>query len=163
MRWRYFYFFLLLFVIIADQSTKFIVSKTLINIEDSERNILGFLKLRYVLNRGVIFGFFSQSGKHFVYILLTLASVLAIILVVYYFFKTPSSEKIMKISLSLILGGALGNLIDRLIRGYVIDFLTFRFWPSYPSFNVADASITIGAILLILVLFRGRRKCTHSY
>jgi signal peptidase II len=96
--------------------------------------------------------------------LLTLTSLAALALVVYYFFKTPPDEKLMKISLSFILGGALGNLADRIFRGYVVDFMDFyvKKW-HWPSFNVADSCITIGAILLIFLFFFKRRpKCTLS-
>lgn len=162
MRWKHFYFFLILLVLIADQSTKIIVSKT-ITPHTNKVVIPGFFNLSHIHNRGAIFGFFSQSGKPFVYILLTVASLLALILVVYYFFKTPSSEKTMKISLSLILGGALGNLIDRVIRGYVVDFADFYIgrW-HWPSFNVADSCITIGAFLLIFVLLKRSKNVPHT-
>jgi signal peptidase II len=119
------------------------------------RLIPGFFNITVIHNKGAIFGFFSQTGNQLVYVLLTLASFAALGLVVYYFFKTPPAEKLMKISLSLVLAGALGNLIDRIFRGYVIDFLDFYVekW-HWPFFNVADSCITIGACLLILVFFR---------
>jgi signal peptidase II len=93
-----------------------------------------------------------------------LATLVALALVVYYFFKTPPAEKPAKISLSLILAGALGNLIDRVFRGYVIDFLDLyvKKW-HWPSFNVADSCVTIGAFLLVfIVFFKRRRICTPS-
>lgn len=162
MRWKHFYFFLILFIILADQSTKIIVSKTIAP-HTNKVVIPGFFNLSHIPNRGAIFGFFSQSGKPSVYVLLTVASLLALVLVVFYFFKTPSSEKTMKISLSLILGGALGNLIDRVIRGYVIDFADFYVGRlHWPSFNVADSCITIGALLLILVLLKVRKNVSHT-
>lgn len=85
-------------------------------------------------------------------------------LVIYYFFKTPSSERLLKVSLSLILAGALGNLIDRVFRGYVIDFLDLyvKGW-HWPSFNLADSCISIGALLLIYIFFfKKGPKCTPS-
>ena len=79
------------------------------------------------------------------------------VLVVYYFLKTPASQKAMKFALSLILAGALGNFIDRFFRGYVVDFLEFHVRGFYwPTFNVADSCISIGAVLLVFYLFTRR-------
>ncbi|MBM3285651.1 MAG: signal peptidase II, partial [Candidatus Aminicenantes bacterium] len=114
-------------------------------------------------NRGAIFGAFARGGHPFVSLALALASLVALGLVVYYFMKTPVSERGMKISLSLILAGALGNLVDRVFRGYVIDFLDFyvKKW-HWPSFNVADSCITIGAILLLFFYLKRRPACSLS-
>ena len=160
---RLFYFFFILTILIADQLTKAIVAQK-IALLDSKAIIPGFFNLTHIRNRGAIFGFFSQSGSQFLYIILMLASLTALGLVVFYFFKTPASEKFMKISLSFILAGALGNLIDRIFRGYVVDFLDFYIKKlHWHYFNVADASITIGAILLIFIFFfRRRPKCSPS-
>lgn len=160
---RLFYFLLVLFVLSADQVTKAIVSHRIALSTDLSL-IPGFLNLTHIQNRGAIFGFFSQSGSRLVYLLITLASLVALALVIYYFFKTSPSEKLMKISLSLILGGALGNLMDRIFRGYVIDFMDFyvKKW-HWPSFNIADSCISIGAILLIIIfLFKRGPKCSRS-
>jgi signal peptidase II len=154
MKRKLFYFLFILFWIFIDQATKLIVAGS-VNLYESVRLIPGFFNITVIHNKGAIFGFFSQTGNQLVYVLLTLASFAALGLVVYYFFKTPPAEKLMKISLSLVLAGALGNLIDRIFRGYVIDFLDFYVekW-HWPFFNVADSCITIGACLLILVFFR---------
>jgi signal peptidase II len=154
MKRKLFYFLFILFWILIDQATKLIVAQSF-NLYKSVRIISGFFNITVIHNRGAIFGFFSQTGSQLVYVLLTLASFAALGLVVYYFFKTPPTERLMKISLSLVLAGALGNLIDRIFRGYVIDFLDFyvKRW-HWPFFNVADSCITIGACLLILVFFR---------
>lgn len=162
MRKEFFYYVLIFSLLIADQLTKMVVAQTI----SPFRSIIiipGFLNLTHTHNRGAIFGFFSQSGGPLVYVLLTIASLLALGFVVYYFFKTPLTEKIMKISLSLVLAGALGNLLDRLVKGYVIDFvdLYIKKW-HWPTFNVADASITIGAFLLIIILLWRRPKCCPS-
>jgi len=162
MKWRFFYLLIILFVLIADQITKIVVSQT-ISPYTNIAIIPGFFNLTHIHNRGAIFGFFSRSGGPFVSILLTLASLAALSFVIYYFLKTPPTEKMMKISLSLILGGALGNLIDRVLKGYVVDFADFyiKQW-HWPAFNVADASITVGALCLIFVLLKGRSKCSPS-
>lgn len=146
-----------------DQLTKALVARSIL-FQSSKNIIPGFFNLTHIRNRGAIFGFFSHSESRILFIFLTLVSLVALGLVIYYFFKTPSSQRFMKISLSVILAGALGNLIDRVFRGYVIDFLDFHIknW-HWPSFNVADACITIGAFLLIFILvFKRGKECIPS-
>jgi signal peptidase II len=147
------YFMIILFLLFVDQLTKTIVS-TSFDLFESKVVIPGFFNLTYIKNRGAIFGFFSTNQSFWVYALLTMASLAALGLVVYYFYKTPSSERFLKISLSLIMAGALGNLTDRLLRGSVVDFLDFyvKRW-HWPFFNVADSCITVGAILLLYIFF----------
>lgn len=157
-------YFLVVFVLMGlDQLTKALIVRS-ITLQGSREVIPGFFNLTHVRNRGAIFGFLSHSDSRILYIFLTLVSVAALGLVIYYFFKTPVSERLMKISLSLILAGAMGNLIDRLFRGHVIDFLDFyvKDW-HWPSFNVADSCITVGAFLLIYILiFKRGPECTPS-
>lgn len=162
MKKRSFYFLLIIILIIIDQYSKFVIAKT-IKPYSSLTVIPGFFKLSRIHNRGAIFGFFSQTDNKFVFIGLALASLFALAMVIYYFFKTSPSEKLMEISLSLILAGALGNLIDRIWRGYVIDFLEFYIGRyHWPNFNVADSCITIGAVLFIFIFFMRRPSCTPS-
>ncbi|MCK4645364.1 MAG: signal peptidase II [Candidatus Aminicenantes bacterium] len=163
MKHRSFYFLLILVLLIVDQITKAIVFQKIAFLS-SQSIIPGFFNLTHIHNRGAIFGFFSQSDSQLLHIVLMLATLVALALVVYYFFMTPPAEKLTKISLSLILAGALGNLIDRVFRGYVIDFLDLyiKKW-HWPSFNVADSCVTIGAFLLVfIVFFKRRRICTPS-
>jgi len=158
---RIFYFLFILILLTADQLTKAIVAQK-IPFLNSKSIIPGFFNLTHIRNRGAIFGFFSQSGSQPLFIMLTLASLAALTFVIFYFLKTPTSERLMLISLSLILAGALGNLIDRIFRGYVIDFLDFyvKKW-HWPSFNISDASITIGAFFIIFIFFfRKGLKCS---
>jgi signal peptidase II len=154
---------IILALLSIDQLTKALVARSIL-FQSSKSIIPGFFNLTHIRNRGAIFGFFSHSESRILFIFLTLVSLVALGLVIYYFFKTPSSQRVMKISLSVILAGALGNLIDRIIRGYVIDFLDFHIknW-HWPSFNVADACITIGAFLLIFILvFKRGKECIPS-
>ena len=160
---RIFYFLFILILLAADQLTKAIIAQK-IPFLNSKVIIPGFFNLTHIRNRGAIFGFFSQSGSQFLYVILTLVSLTALVFVVFYFFKTPTSERLMITSLSLILAGALGNMIDRIFRGYVIDFLDFyvKKW-HWPSFNISDASITIGAVFIIFIFFfRKGLKCSPS-
>lgn len=155
------YFIQIVFILVIDQITKSVVAQSIAF--GTNRSIIpGFFNLSHVRNRGAIFGFFSQSSNPLVFVLLTLASLAAFSLVIYYFIKVPDSERLLKITLSLILAGALGNLIDRIFKGYVIDFLDFyvgRY--HWPSFNVADSCISVGAILLLFIYFFKRgRKCS---
>ncbi len=157
------YFLWILVLLAVDQVSKAVVVQK-IAVLHSISVFPGFFNLTNIRNRGAIFGFFSHSESQLVYVLLTLASLAALGLVVFYFFKTPASDRFMNISLSLILAGALGNLADKIFRGYVVDFLDFyvKRW-HWPSFNVADASISIGALLLVYaIFFRRKRKCTPS-
>jgi signal peptidase II len=152
-----------MFLLIVDQVTKALIATNIL-LNSSKQVIPGFFQLVHIRNRGAIFGFFSQSGNRFVFLLLTLASLAALGLVVYYFFKASPEEKWLKISLSLILAGALGNFVDRVFKGYVIDFLdvSVKGW-HWPSFNVADSCISIGAVLLIYIfLFKRSPTCSPS-
>ncbi|MBI5699389.1 signal peptidase II [Candidatus Saganbacteria bacterium] len=96
----------------------------------------------YVQNRGAAFGLFQ--GKRFFFVV---AGALVIALIFYFHSKFKSSD-LLQLPLGLMLGGSAGNLIDRLARRYVVDFIDFRFWP---VFNVADTGLNIGVGLLILI------------
>jgi len=156
------YFLLILGLAVLDQLTKALVAAK-ISLYESVPVVPGFFNFTRIHNKGAIFGFFSNSDKLPVFILLTGASLCALGFVVYYFVKTPPAERLTKIALSMILAGALGNLSDRLFRGYVIDFLDVyvKRW-HWPFFNVADSCITIGALLLITVFFRRKPACSPS-
>jgi signal peptidase II len=156
------YFLFILVMIALDQAAKAVISRT-IELYESRPVIPGFLNLTRIHNRGAIFGAFNQSNNTAVFIALTVASLLALGLVVFYFFKTPSSDRLVKIGLSLIMAGALGNLFDRLTRGFVIDFLDVYVRNSHwPFFNVADACISVGAVLMLVIFFRRKPACTPS-
>jgi signal peptidase II len=156
------YFLLILALMALDQAAKAVVSQT-VEVYESRPVIPGLFNLTRIHNRGAIFGAFNQSNNPTVFVALTAASLLALGLVVFYFFKTSASDRLMKVSLSLILAGALGNLLDRFIRGYVIDFLDVHIRNAHwPFFNVADSCISIGAVLMLVVFFRRKPECTPS-
>lgn len=125
-------------VIILDQAAKFLATKYL-ELNHPLPLIKNFLNLTLVHNRGAAFGLFQNQLLVFV-----LISAVAIILIIFSL-RDKKNSALFKISLSLILGGAIGNLIDRVRFGFVIDFLDFRVWP---VFNLADSVITIAAVLL---------------
>jgi len=156
------YFLAALGLVVLDQATKAIVAR-LVPLYESVPVIKGFFNITRIHNKGAIFGTFSQTDNRLVFALLTAASLAALAFVVYYFFKTPDSDRLMKVSLTLIMAGALGNQFDRLVRGHVIDFLDFYVGQvHWPFFNVADSCITIGACLMLVTLFRRKPACSPS-
>jgi len=156
------YLLLMLGLVALDQATKNLIART-VDLYESVPVVPGFFNITRIHNRGAIFGTFSQTNNRYVFLLLTAASIAALAMVVYYFIKTPASDKLMKISLTLIMAGALGNQFDRLVRGHVIDFLDFYVGKAHwPFFNAADSCITIGALLMLVILFRRKPACTPS-
>ena len=143
--WRW--FALSAAVVLADQITKWAV---LANFAYGERlQITGFLNLVLVYNKGAAFSMFADASGWQTPLLIVFALVAAGI-VGYLIVKNPH-RRLLCLGLALILAGAVGNLIDRLRYGHVVDFLDFHAmgW-HWPAFNVADSAITIGAVLLIL-------------
>jgi len=161
MKRTFLYLYLIAGLLIFDQITKNIINRY-VPYGAHVKVIKGFFNISHVHNRGAVFGFFNQSGNSFVFIALTIASLVAFVIMVYYFIKVPEKDASLKFTLSLIIAGALGNSMDRLFRGYVIDFLDFHVHDlHWPSFNVADSCLTIGAVLIIyLIFFKGGIKCT---
>jgi signal peptidase II len=116
--------------------------------------IEGFFHITLVRNPGAAFGVL-QGGRLF----FVIASIVAIVLIVYVGWRLPREHRYRRLLLGLILGGAVGNLIDRLLFGQVIDFVQIGFRGHYwPVFNVADMAVTIGAVLLVLYAVRGTKS-----
>jgi signal peptidase II len=156
------YLLLAAVLVLADQATKAVVART-VELYRSVPVIRGFFNITRIHNKGAIFGTFSQTNNSVIFVLLTAASIAALGFVIYFFFKTPSSDALMKIALTLIMAGALGNQFDRLVRGHVIDFLDFYIGQAHwPFFNVADSCITVGAGLMMVALFRSKPACSPS-
>lgn len=156
------YWWLSAAVIAGDQIAKAIVRATL-PLYDNRPLIPGFLDFVHVQNEGVAFGLFNSLELQYKWILTTALAVLALVGIAYYARHVRHEERLARIGLSFILGGALGNLIDRLHAGYVIDFVDvyWRGWHFW-AFNVADASITIGALLVFVELLLVKRHAPHS-
>jgi len=108
--------------------------------------ISGVLHFTHVKNSGAAFGVLQNQRAVFL-----IASIVVIIAILYYYWQDKSESKLINGSLGLVLGGAIGNLIDRVFLGKVTDFIDFRVWP---VFNLADSAIVIGAILLGIILTR---------
>ncbi len=147
-----------LLVIAVDQYSKSVVQE---NIELGERIgvIPGFFDITLTCNKGVAFGLFSDISSNFLrYMVLGLTTLIALAAVVYFFIKELSGSISGQIAFSLIVGGAVGNIIDRLWLGHVVDFLLvyYKTHP-WPVFNVADSCITTGVAILLL-FHTGSRK-----
>ena len=139
-------------VVLLDQGTKLLVIHNIAP-TDTISVLPRILNLIYVKNTGAAFSILS--GKTFFLSLISLAVCVGI---VWYLIKNRPENKLMLLSVSLVLGGAVGNLIDRMLRGSVVDFFEVIF-VDFPVFNVADIAITAGAVLLMIyVLFFDREK-----
>jgi signal peptidase II len=145
-------------VVLLDQATKLIVDGSMGLYESIE--LLPFFQLTYLRNQGAAFSFLSQAGgwQRWFFIGLSVTASCAISV---WLKRLPSDRRWEAAAWALVLGGALGNLIDRIAYGYVIDFLDV-FWPDsglphFPAFNVADSAITIGVIVLLIDAFRTAR------
>ncbi len=152
-------FFLGAAVIIAlDQITKSAITARFI-LHESYPVIDGLFNLVYVMNPGAAFGFLADASETFRYIFFTGVTVAAVLLIVYYLIKSNPRNIMLVGSLTLIFGGAVGNLIDRLRFGAVVDFLDVYIGTAHwPAFNVADSAITVGAILMIWEMILNRQS-----
>ena len=152
------YLFLTGILIVLDQVSKsLIVSK--IGPFESLPVIRGFFSLTHVRNTGGIFGVFNASAHRWIPYVLTGLTVIALSFVMAYFLRTPASQKLLRTSLAIIMAGAVGNLLDRVLRGYVVDFLDLHVRGfTWPTFNVADSCISVGAVLLIFIFFIRRKS-----
>jgi len=148
---------LALIILLLDQVSKWMVV-THIEAHQTLSVIPGFFSLVLVKNRGMAFGIFSQTRSGFYYYFLLFITIGAIGVILFSFFWIKSSKKWLTVGLSLILGGAVGNFVDRLRLGYVIDFLDF-FLKGYhwPAFNVADSAVTVGTFWLLFNIIQGRK------
>jgi signal peptidase II len=142
-----------LITVVLDQMSKTAVLAVL-RIHESVTVIPGLFNLVHVRNRGMAFGFLNRPDVNFGFYFLVAASIGAITLLVIWFIKVRNEDGMTVLALSLILGGAVGNLIDRLRFRQVVDFLDFYIGAyHWPAFNVADSAITVGTILLAITIF----------
>lgn len=146
-------------VIVLDQLSKLMIVRS-IRIHDVVPVINGFFNLVHARNRGMAFGLMNRSHVDFYSYTLVAATFVAVVLLVYWFSRIRTEDKRLIFGFSLILGGAVGNLIDRVRFHEVVDFLDF-YLGSYhwPAFNVADSAITVGALgMALYMLFQHSRK-----
>lgn len=141
-------------VIFLDQFTKYIISKSLLLYETLEI-IPGLLDLTHIRNRGGAFGMFGGVDSPLLNLFFLVLSIIAILILILFIKESKGRSAIYSLSFSLILGGAFGNLLDRIRIGEVIDFIDLHLGPyHWPAFNLADSAITFGVFLLIFDLIR---------
>ena len=145
---------LILSVVGLDQATKALLVRS-IELHDSVPLVDGWLSLSRVHNRGAAFGLLSDWDLPQQPWLLSLLSIAALIAIAVYFVRLPATARLPRFALALVLGGAIGNLIDRVRLGYVVDFIR-AYWRQHqwPDFNLADSAITIGVTLLVFDILR---------
>ena len=143
-------------VFIIDQVTKYIIRASL-NLGSGVVVIPHLFNIVHSRNKGAAFGMFQNHSQY-----LTVITFVAVFLILYLFITTPKKDKLLRAAYGMILGGALGNLYDRVISGYVTDFLDFHIGQhSWPTFNVADSCISVAIVLIIYDAIRKERLRTH--
>lgn len=158
--WKFAYLAIAGGVFMIDQTAKAWAARVL-RFEGDRSVIPGFLSFAYAQNTGVAFSMFDDHGDGGRWAL-SIVAIVAATLVLYFFWRTPRSDDRMLGSLALLLAGIVGNVVDRLRLGFVIDFIDVQFgsW-HYPTFNVADAAICLGAGLLVIDMFFSKKKAAH--
>ncbi|MAO75472.1 MAG: signal peptidase II [Chloroflexi bacterium] len=146
------FYIISLSVIICDQVTKSLIKEFVPRYSSWPDE--GVFRIVHGVNTGSAFGLFSDYT-----LLLTIGSLIGIGFVLYFFYKNSFDVIWMRISLGLIIGGAFGNLIDRIRDGGVVDFISVGWWP---AFNIADSAISIGIVILIFTLTFGEKLGWYS-
>jgi signal peptidase II len=140
-------------VVVLDRLTKWLVAQNIV-LQDYRDVVPGLFRLTHVQNQGAAFGLFSDSPSEWKVAMLILFSVAALAVVSALLWKNGNAMNATAVALSLVFGGALGNLWDRVASGRVIDFLDFYVGSHHwPAFNIADSAIVVGALLLLSEIF----------
>lgn len=141
-------------VLVLDQATKALVVRQ-IALHDYVPLVDGLLSLSHVRNHGAAFGLLADWNLPYQSLLLSALSLVALTAIATYFVRLPAAARLPRLALALVLGGAVGNVVDRLRLGYVVDFVHVYFREyQWPDFNVADSAITIGVALLVIDILR---------
>ena len=154
---------ILALVVVLDQITKALIRSSL-PFGDHRTLIPGFLDLTHVQNTGAAFGLLNSIDFPYKPVVMLVVASLALLAIALYGTQLGFHDRLARIGLALILGGAFGNLLDRVIHGHVVDFVDVywgdvHFW----AFNVADAAISVGAVLVLLDMIGvGRRHASHT-
>ena len=149
-------------VVFLDQITKRWVQRS-IGARESRTIIDGFLSLTHGRNPGIAFGVLSEGSLPFQALALTLLGLAAVVALVVYAIRIPLVNRLRLVALSLVIGGAVGNLVDRIRYGSVVDFIHV-YWRTHqwPDFNVADSAISVGVTLLVLESLFAPRKTSEA-
>ena len=156
------YVWIMAAIVAFDQASKLIVDRWMA-LHESLEVIDGYLRLTYVRNRGAAFGILSDAELPYQSVLFSVLSLAALAAIAVYAWRLPVESRLPKTALALIMGGAVGNLIDRMRLGYVIDFVDAHVGTyHWPAFNVADSAISIGVVLLIVDMLRNPEAETKA-
>jgi signal peptidase II len=154
---------LALIVFVLDQATKVWVQST-IELWSGYQVIPGFFNMVHVLNKGAAFGFLNRADMHWQTYFFIAVSALAIVLIWHLVRTVHRKDPVLFTGLGLILGGAVGNMIDRIRIGQVIDFIDFHVaGHHWPAFNVADIAITVGAFCLLVSFYQRKNNASDSF
>ncbi|MEH7106838.1 MULTISPECIES: signal peptidase II [Bacillaceae] len=155
-----FYYLIAVFVIVLDQFTKWLIEHNMY-LGESIPIIDNVLYITSHRNRGAAWGILQ--GQMWLFYVITIVVIFAI---TYYIQKAAKGKRLLGVSLAFMLGGAIGNFIDRVIRKEVVDFIhTYIFGYNFPVFNIADSALVIGVILLMIQMFleeRGSKEKTYG-
>jgi signal peptidase II len=151
-------FSIAIIVLALDQISKYLI-KQLLPLNHSVVVVKDILNLVHIQNPGIIFGIFSQTTYELRTYLLIAVSLVAITFLFFFLRSLKETDFLLTATLSLVLGGAIGNLVDRLVLGKVIDFIDFH-WRTYhwPAFNLADSAITVGMVILVIHVLRDKNN-----
>ena len=144
-----------LLVVLLDHLTKYSVSSTM-RLGEAFDVIPGYLRIAYARNFGVAFGYFNDPNSVWRPYLLGGLAAVAVVVILVYSSRMSSQRVLLQVALAVTMGGILGNFIDRILRGSVVDFIEVHFRDSFhwPTFNVADSAITVGIAMLLIDAFR---------
>ena len=155
------YFLVSAFVIGLDQALKWYMSSLLVLCEPGNCQsipVLSFFKLTLLHNSGAAFSFLADAGGWQRGFLVVVSAGVSLFIAAW-LFRVYQKQALLSWALCLILGGAIGNLVDRAVQGYVVDFLVFYYDSFYfPAFNIADAAISVGAVIMVIEMFLSRQK-----
>ncbi|MDR0843022.1 MAG: signal peptidase II [Acidobacteriota bacterium] len=122
--------------------------------------VAGYLDFSYAENTGVAFGIFDSVESAWKPFLLAALGLVAVAVILVYYWKSPANQRLLLLALGVVTGGIVGNLTDRVLRGYVVDFIEVHIRDAFywPNFNVADSAITVGIALLLIDTFLHSRE-----
>jgi len=133
-------------VVLLDRITKLLIVNNM-SLGESVEIIQGFFHLTYILNPGAAFGILAGQQWFFI-----VTAIIVLVFIIYFQNKLPADQRLLRICMGMIAGGAIGNLIDRLFLSVVVDFLDFKIWPYI--FNIADSMIVVGGLLMVILVYR---------